>query len=80
MLLFQGLVSEPEISPKFHAKKGVKNGKVHADAALLGRGADFGGRRNSCKIWHEIWAYDYNIENFHANFTSALGPQISRLF
>ena len=29
-----------KISPKFHVKNGVKNGKFHATFTLLGRSAD----------------------------------------
>ena len=30
-----------KISPKFHFKSGVKNGKFHANFTLLGRSSDF---------------------------------------
>ena len=33
-------MSEVEISPKFHAKNGAKDGKFHTKFTLLGRGAE----------------------------------------
>ena len=33
-----------KISPKFHVKNGVKNGKFHANFTLLGRSAEKGPR------------------------------------
>ena len=38
--VFQGLGFRGKLSPKFHAKNGVKNGKFHAIFTLLGRGAE----------------------------------------
>ena len=38
--VFQGLGVRRKISPKFHVKNGVKNGKFHANFTLPGRGAD----------------------------------------
>ena len=41
MLRFPGFgCLKRKISPKFHAKNGVKNGQFHADFTLLGRGAE----------------------------------------
>ena len=39
-----------KISPKFHVKNGVKNGKFHADFTLLGRSAENVGRQNGPKF------------------------------
>ena len=38
--VFQGLGVRRKISPKFHVKNGVENGKFHANFTLLGRSAD----------------------------------------
>ena len=38
--VFQGLGVRRKISPKFHVKNGVKNGKFHANFTLLGRSAE----------------------------------------
>ena len=38
--VFQGLGVRRKISPKFHVKKGVKNGKFHANFTLLGCSAE----------------------------------------
>ena len=38
--VFQGLGVRGKIAPKFHVKKGVKNGKFHANFTLLGRSAE----------------------------------------
>ena len=56
--VFQGLGVRRKISPKFHVKNGVKNGKFHANFTLLGRSAEvtsgqpdfvraFGGRKTA---------------------------------
>ena len=41
VLRFQGLDVRVKISPKFHFKNGMKNGKFHANFTLLGRSADY---------------------------------------
>ena len=47
-----------KISPKFHVKNGVKNGKCHANFTLLGRSAD---------LWFACgFAFDENDRN-HEN-------------
>ena len=38
--VFQGLGARRKISPKFHVKNGVKNGRFHANFTLLVRSAD----------------------------------------
>ena len=43
--VFQGLGVRWKISPKFHVKNGVKNGKFHANFTLLGRSAETVGRQ-----------------------------------
>ena len=48
-----------EVSPKFHLKNGVKNGKFHANFTLLGRSADVlqhsVPRRVLRRFWTGFW-------------------------
>ena len=47
--VFQDLGVRRKISPKFHVKNGVKNGKFHADFTLLGHSAEISTSRYS--VW-----------------------------
>ena len=43
----------PKISPKFHVKNDVKNGKLHANFTLLGRSAEKKEKEKAKKIERE---------------------------
>ena len=69
--VFQGLGVRRKISPKFHVKNGVKNGKFHANFTLQGRSAD---------LWKTLLA---SVRTFQAGsrfvyFLSSLRGQMAK--